>query len=299
MAVNPVHPLGPPVLDGTEITVDEALQQPTRITQTIMDLSLRKFLLDKVFSNGGAVTGGAVIYDEAVENELYTARDVEPIAPGGEYPLIDGERRAPKIAPVEKWGGKVNIFDEARDRNDSGLFSRKIRQLTNTIIRKNDARAMETLDAAVTAHSRTIEGTDWSKVVTAGSEASSAEDWPIADFAKVMEQSEVDELGIEFGLVILNPQEWGQLVTIYGGVTNLKAMLSDLGFDYFVSNRQTAGKAKFVAPGQVGGYRVEKPLTSFTYRNEDNDQTLVKASVRPVSYVDNPFAIIEVTKLAG
>src|SRR3954447_12651873 len=96
------HPLGPPTIAGTTITVDTMLNQPTRITRMIMDLTLQRFIADRVFASAGGVTGGAVIYDEATVNELYAARDVETIRPGMEFPIITSERQVPKIAPVEK-----------------------------------------------------------------------------------------------------------------------------------------------------------------------------------------------------
>jgi hypothetical protein len=295
----PHHPLGPPSVSGTEITVDVALNQPTRITRTIEDLTLRKFLIDKVFANGGGVNGGAVLYDVAEENELFLERDVEPIEPGGDYPVVTGKRRAPQMAPVEKYGGKVYIFDETRDRNDSATFARELRQLGNTIVRKINTITMAQLDAAVTAYGRTIEGNNWQAVKTAGSEASTASKWPLADLAHVSAQAEIDELGMTFGLIILNPQEFQALVTIYGGVGGFKAILADLGYDYYVTNRQTAGKAKAVVPQGVGQYKVEQPIQTLPYRDEDHDKTDIKGSVKPVGFVDNPFGIIELTKLAG
>lgn len=309
----PSHPLGPPTVSGPNLTVDLALQNPTRITRMIEDLTLQRFLLDRVFGNGGSVNGGAVIYEEAVLNELYgnatgtgpatgPVRDVESIAPGSEYPIFEAQRSVPKIAPVEKWGGKVFITDEARDRNEAALFQRKIRQLSNTIVRRLNLRAVEILDAAVSEHSRTGSSVDWSAVVTAGSSASSAEEWPIKTFADAMMQVEEDELGLDLDLVILNPQEYGQLITIYGGISNLRDLIGGLGFTIYVTNRQDAGKAKFVSSGNVGQYRVEQPLRTVTYRSgdgEDTDRTWVKSSVRPVMFVDNPFAVWEATGLAG
>jgi hypothetical protein len=51
------HPLGPPTVSGTSITVDTMLQQPTRVTRMIMDLTLERFVADRLFSSGGGVTG--------------------------------------------------------------------------------------------------------------------------------------------------------------------------------------------------------------------------------------------------
>ena len=56
---SPIHPLGPPTLSGNELTIDTMLNQPTRITNMIMDLSLQRFIIDRIFASAGGVTGGA------------------------------------------------------------------------------------------------------------------------------------------------------------------------------------------------------------------------------------------------
>src|SRR3954449_7556133 len=92
------HPLGPPTISGTLVTVDTMLNQPTRVTRMIMDLSLQRFIADRVFASGGGVTGGAVIYDQATQNWLYADRDVQRVSPGGQFPLVTGSRPTPQLA---------------------------------------------------------------------------------------------------------------------------------------------------------------------------------------------------------
>jgi hypothetical protein len=94
-AATVAHPLGPPVVSGTTITVDTMLNQATRVTRMIMDLTLQRFIADRVFASAGGVTGGAVVYDQALLNELYTDRDVQRVPPGGEFPIITSSRQAP------------------------------------------------------------------------------------------------------------------------------------------------------------------------------------------------------------
>src|SRR6266576_1596780 len=182
---NPVqHPLGAPTVSGTLYTVDMALNAPTRVTRTVMDLSLQRFFADRVFANTGGVTGGAVVYDELIANDLYLDRDIERVTPGDEFPIVTGSRRAPKVAEVEKWGGKFFVTIEARDRNDISVFTRNVRQLSNTIVRKINQRAVEVLEAAVQASpNRQVTGNSWGAVVTAGSSASNSTLWPGYDFA--------------------------------------------------------------------------------------------------------------------
>jgi hypothetical protein len=292
--VNPVaHPLGPPTISTTTMTVDTALQTPTRITRTLMDLSLQRFFADRVFASGGGVTGGAVIYDPLIANDLYLARDIERVAPGAEFPIVTSLRRAPSVALPEKWGGKFFILKEARDRNETSVFARQVVQLSNTLVRKINQRSVEVLDAAVAAGSRTIAGVNWQTVVTTGSSASNATLWPARDFAKVQQQAEVEELGIVYDLAIMNPQEYFQLATIYGAALN--DLLNSLGFDIFVTNRVTSGSFYVVAQGQVGEMRIESPLMTETWYEEATQRFWTQTSVRPLWFVDNQFAVLKVT----
>lgn len=290
------HPLGPPTVTNTTLTVDMALNSPQRITRMVMDLTKQRFFVDRVFSSGGGVTGGAVIYDELAGNDLYADRDVQRVAPGSEFPEVTFSRRAPKVAEVEKWGGKFFFTDEARDRNNVGEFTRAIRQLSNTIVRKINQRGVDVIEAAVTANSRTVVGNSWGSVVTTGASASAAALWPAFDFADANRQADVEELGVVYDLWIINPQEYLSLATVYG--PDLDAMLASVGYDLYVTNRVPAGTAYVVASGQVGEMRLEKPLGSETWRDPDGkEQTWVQSSVRPLFFIDNPYAVLKFTGL--
>jgi hypothetical protein len=274
------------------------LQQPTRITQMIMDLTQERFIADRVFSNAGGVTGGAVVYDQATLNQLYAARDVEKIAPGAEFPLVTAQRLRPRVAAVEKYGGKVFIVDEARDRNQSAVFTNQIRQLANTIVRKINQLAVATLLTEVTTWSQQVIGRNWSAVITAGTGASSASQYPARDFAYAQQIADQQELGVSFDLWILNPQEMAQLFTIYGSA-NLQALLDSMDLSIYSSPRVDPGTALVVASGQVGEMRVEKPLGTETWREPEEEKTWVQSGVRPVMYVTNPYSVIQFTGLAG
>jgi hypothetical protein len=292
------HPLGPPTLSGQLITVDLMLAQPTRITQMIMDLTLQRFIADQVFTSAGGVTGGAVVYDQATMNQLYTTRDVERVAPGSEFPLVTSPRLRPRVAQVGKWGGKVFITDEARDRNQTAVFTNQLRQLSNVIVRKINQIAVDTLAAEVTTYQQTFIARNWQAVITAGTSASSADQYPARDFAYAQEIADRQELGVNFNLWIVNPQEMAQLITIYGSA-NLSQLLSSMGISMYSSNRVAAGTAYVVATGQVGELRVEKPLGTETWREPEEEKTWVQASVRPVMYVTNPYSVLQATGLAG
>lgn len=295
---NPVaYPLAAPTVDGTLFTIDMALQQPTRVTRTLMDLTMQRFFADRVFTSAGGVTGGAVVYDELQANELYGTRDIKRVAPGDEFPIVIGERRVPKVAEVEKWGGKFFVTIEARDRNDVSVFTRNVRQLSNTIVRKINQRAVEVLDAAILEHGRIFTGVDWGAVITTGAGASNATEWPARDFGKAQAIADEEEMGITYTLWIMNPQEYFNLATIYG--STLSDLLSSLGLDIFVTNRVEPGTAYVIAEGQVGQMRIEQGLTTITWYEEETERFWTQSSVRPLWFVDNPFAILKAEGLAG
>jgi hypothetical protein len=290
---SPVHPLAAPTMSGAKITVDMMLKNPTRVTHMIMDLSLQRFISERLLADAGGVEGGAVIYDQTTANELYTKRDVKQVKPAGEFPIITSERLVPKVAEVEKWGGKVFIPVEARDRNQTATMTNKFRQLTNTIIRKNNQIAMAVVAAAITAGSRTMTGVDWGAVVTGGSSQSNNTIWPGADIIRGQTVADTEELGVSYDLLILNPVDYAVLAITYG--EGLNALLQRLGVNLYVSNRKAQGSGLLAAEQQAGERRTEKPLGTETWEDKDGRQvTWVQASVRHVMYVTNGFALLQI-----
>lgn len=294
-----VYPLGPPTITGTQFSIDIALANPTRvITPMIIDLTRLKFFVDRVFASAGGVTGGAVIYDMVVANQPFADRDVERVEPGTEFPIVSFSRPAPSAAQVEKWGGKFFFTDEARDRNDISQWTNANRQLANTIVRKINQRGVQILEALVAAYSRTVVGNNWSAVNTTFAAGSNYTLMPARDIAKAALQSQQEEMEINYNLWIMNPYQLFELEGIYGD--KLAALLSSLGISIFATNRVADGVAYAVAEGQVGEMRVEKPLSTETWRDPNGkEQTWVQSSVRPLMFGNNPYAVLKFTGLHG
>lgn len=284
------HPLGPPIISGNTVTVDAMLRQPTRITRMVMDLTAERFIADRIFASGGGVSGGAVVYDQATENELYLNRDVEAIAPAAEFPLIISDQLVPNVAEVEKWGAKTFITDEARDRNDTAQFTKLMRQLANTFVRKMNQRAIATLEAALAGGSRNVIGNNWS---TYNPETSPPTSSPAYDFGRAEMQASNEEMGKNYNLWLINPQEALNLTAIYGGALNAPGVPT-----FYSSPRVTAGTAYAIA-GAVGQMRIEKALGTVTWREDKTERTWVQSSVRPLWFVDDLFSILKFTGLAG
>ncbi|MCV7230673.1 major capsid protein [Mycolicibacterium komossense] len=294
------YPLGPPTVSGTTLTVDGALKQPGRITKRISDLTLQRFITTELFSQSGASTAsGAIIYDAVTANELYLKNDVEERGPTDEYPLVSSERLAPKVARSEDWGGKFPVSDEAVTRNDIVHLNNQTTQLANTIVRKVNQRAVAVLEDVIAnaGGAATIPGHDWSDIQTGGTSPTPMQERPLADLLGAQLAADVEELGIEYNVWIMNPQEWFNLQTAYDG--NAATILDKANVSTFVSNRVTAGTAYAAQRGQVGFLDYEKQLQTETWREPGKRTSWVQSFVMPIMGVTNVFAVKKITGLAG
>ena len=292
------YPMAGPVVTGSAITVELMLNQPTRITRYLSDISLRNYISPLFFATPGGVSGGAVVYDQLTLNDLFPTRDVQQVEPGAEFPVVTSDNPTPGTAVVEKHGGKFFVTDEARDRNDQGIIQREGRKLMNAMIRRQDARAVAIVDQAIAANpSQTVTGVNWSTVVTGGSGQSNAGAWPAADFTKVQLLADTQELGVEFNQWIVNPAQLAQFRLVYGD--KFESVLSAYGVAMTASNRVAVGTAYVLERQQVGEMRPEKALSTETWRENKTQRTWVQTDARYVQYVTNPFSVVRVTGLAG
>ena len=295
-----VNPLLAPTVTGTAITVDVLLNAPTRVTRIVNDLVMSNFFLDKVFSVGGDVQGGAVIYDQPEYLDVYTDRDIEQVAPGAEFPILGGRRIAPLVAQVQKFGGKFPITYEARRRNNMAVMTNQMRRVSNTIVRKMNQRAIAELNAVVAATGRTASSISWSAALTISTLNATPATRPARTFAQAMLEAEMNEAGYRYDTVIVHPNEAETLRSVYGDT--LDAMLSDQGInDMIVTPRAIAGTALILAGGGVGEMRLEEPLRTDIEQEgapEMREQWWVQSAVNPVVYVTDPYAVIQMTGIA-
>ncbi len=316
MTLNPSHhPLAGPEVDGTNYTVDLMLKEPTRITRYLSDLMLPKYFMHRIFSSGGSVSGGSVIYDQLTKNDLYSDRDVQNVEPGGEFPIVTSSRQAPRTAQVEKFGGKFEVLDEARDRNDPSSIKQETTKLSNTISRGIHIRGVRELEAAIDEYSSgdyadwtpdreapagkilgvTMAGASWkSGTTTKAADKTGATD-PSANFALAELRAEKIELGVNYNLWLVNPTDKTNFQMTYG--ENWENILKNWGVELQSSNIVPVGTAYAVAEGQVGETRLEKPLSTEAWRTPETESSWVQTSVRPIMFVTNPFSVLKITGL--
>ena len=303
MPASPVtFPLGPPSISGNQITVDQALANPTVITREIAQLADQKFFASRVFSPAGDVSGGAVLYElpPTTATDLFAERAIQEVEPGSEFPILTFLRGVPVVAKPKKIGGKFPVTKEARKRNNTRLISRAMVQAANTIALTLDAMALAVLDAAVSGNSRSVAGQSWSTAAAVTNVNVSGTNQPSSDLLSAKQTVELELRGHTLDSAILHPNQelsLGQIAERLG--TSIDAYLANVGItDWTVSPRQTAGKVKLYESGQVGGWANEFPLEEETWYEAEEQTDWYQWSVSPAMFVDDPYAIVELTGVA-
>lgn len=298
---NPVaQPLGGPSVSGTTITVDTLVASPTIINAQIRDLVAENqgYFAEDIFSTPGfSVEGGAILYTETLPQDLFLdpTQTIAPRAPGAEAPRVASLRRPPKVSRPESWSGSIEVTDEARRRNNVISIDTQFRTLSNTFADKLQTRAIETLNTAVTAWSRTVTSTvNWRAALTNGVPNADPVDLPQADFALVLNQFVTDKAGVRPDTLIIHPDDAMYLDLIYGD--KLPALLSRYGLTIRETILATEGSPLFVKRGQVGTMAFEKPLDTEYQRiaRRKTDEYIVEAT--PIFVAHDASAVVQ---LAG
>jgi len=291
---NVAYPPAPGAITGETLSVSVYLNNPTRVTRIVQALAAQRFIADLIFGPGPRVDGGAVQYDQVGANDLYLERDVEPIRPGAEYPILTDTAPIPKVAAVTKWGGRVFVTDENRDRNRYDVLNRELTKLANTIIRKVDAVAIAALDAAPIL---TLAGAPWT---------AAAAETVVGHLVDARALVDDADMGYAVDALLVNPASEAALLKKKEFRDALQAssptaILRDgtlgrvMSLDVFKSNRVPVGSAYVLQRRVVGGISDEAPLATKTYREEGADKTWLQGARRLVPYVTDPLAVVRIT----
>jgi hypothetical protein len=300
------YPLGPPSISGNQITVDQALANPTVITRDIAQLAEQKFFAHQVFSDAGGVEGGAVLFElpPSTATDLFAERGIQEVAPGEEFPLMTFLRGVPVLAKPRKLGGKWFVTKEQRKRNDVRVVQRAMTQTANTIALTLDAMAVAVLNAAITANSRTLAGTSWATAAAATVTTRAGNSGSTSDILSAKKLIDLEMRGHDLDSILIHPNQelsLGQVATNFG--TSIDKLFENAGIQNWSSSpRITAGTATLYESGQVGGWANEFPLEEEvdeeTVAEGGTQKTWYQWSVSPAMFVDDPYALLQLTGIA-
>lgn len=277
------------------ISVDQALEDPSVIAGRVADIASKNLLVESIFSvDSSPVSGGTVLFSKTLEKHLYMDEDASDRQPGDEYKVLYSVKPDLEAARVEDFGGKFATTDEARRRNQAVDFDNDVTRLANTITKKLNQRAIETVQAAEEAgetNQVAFVGVGWDGVNIEGDPTTitPTAQRPTAAIADAMATAEMQELGVVYKKMIVSPSTKASILTAYG--PNLQAMLDVYGLDMIVSNYVEDNKTYLIDPGQAGFVKYEEPLTIHNFRDEHRRLTWTQGYAMPVMGITLPSAI--------
>ncbi|WOF23835.1 hypothetical protein N8K70_03905 [Microbacterium betulae] len=295
-----------PSLDGSKITVEYLLNQPTIVQRLVRDIAAQRLIGGHLLTGRIDMTGsGAAVYE--VDNPIMVDEEPEVRDELAEYKLIDDSEAEPSIAQALSRGFASRISDQNISRNRLDVFGRKLRRMSNRAVFQFDSVIMSAIGSAVT-QTQAAAGA-WN---TTGADQ-------FLDL--LLAGAVIDELneGYEANTVVARPAKWARLVgslakTFAGaigtpdiiangnvlqvaGLTLLKSTHLPANTEVLVLDSTALGSIGFEAVG--GGYLGDPsdPLGIETkqFRLEDRDGWQIQVRKNGVPIVQEPRAAVKVT----
>lgn len=288
------YPWGAPVVSGTQITVETFLKTPPRVQRAIEAMTTQRFIANVIFGGGPQADGGAVVYDQVTQANLFLARDVQEIEPGATFPVLNDTELAPLVAIAKKYGGEVYLTDEAVRRDNRDKLGREMTRLRNTITRKVDTVAMAALRTAPI--NSMPASADWSTSTTD----------IIGDLATAIEMITGPDMGYDHpDTAFINPAQETDLLKKKDIREALPRERSDvpiatgrlgrlMGLDFVVTNRVNAGEIIICQRGIVGGISDEVPLYARPIPEPRSEVTFIHGARVVTPYVTDPKAVVRI-----
>lgn len=305
MTTSNVFPFGSPSVSGNNISVDDAMNNPTKITRTILDLAAQNFWMAKLLPNGGGVEGGAVIYERPnpTDTDLYpvTGRGFGEIAPGDEAPVLDFTRGVPMVAKPREIGGKFEMTRKAIKRNDVSQLKRNMQRMANHAQLVIETMGIAELAAVITSEARHVTADDtWDVLAALTLDSRAGDASPLQQALEVMITVEEEERGYKLDSVLLNTGDWSILVGYFGinggdGAAGLRGAFAQAGItNIYTTHRRTSGSALFFAEGGVGEMRWEFPLEELAWEDKDGKRSKwYQLDGSPTFIVADQYAMLE------
>lgn len=299
------YPLAQSDPNGTEFTIDSALNDPTRITRDIAQIAMQRFYMDRLMTPAGGVEGGALMFERApsVESDLYATRKFKVVEPMEEAPVLAFQRGIPMMARPRKLMGKFYISKEARKRNKVGELRRSMVQTANTLTRQIELLGLAEADAVVAAENRFTRlatGVTWRDFAATRVNDRLYNFGPVSDIMTLKATVDAEERGHNLNSAIINPLDALLVVQAYPTLTVQQVFASAGIPNVYETHRQRQGTVRFFEAGAFGEWRNEFPLDETVWVEERTDNTTwYQWSISPLFAVIDQFAYLELRNVNG
>ncbi|MGN0100754.1 MAG: hypothetical protein ACI39C_07425 [Dietzia sp.] len=301
------YPPPAPTVQGDNITANRFLNSNKLVARRVKELASERMIALALLTGRETTNSGSANIE--IDDELFTDRPVEQVAPGSEYSLTTIGDGTMQVIKTVKWGQDVPITDEAIARRAMSPVERALTKLVNTATTNVDQVALALLASSVTqSHAAAA---PWS----AGDEAD-----PLRDLLLAKAKIRALNLGYEPNALVVDDLTWAYLAS-NKAVTN--AMARETQSNPIVTGEyaQIAGLMIWPTPNapgpgawmvdttQLGGLLTEDlgggyvragdAVETKSIREDKTDSWLVRARAVCTPYVTAPNAAIRITGVSA
>lgn len=286
------QPLGGATVQGTTVTVDTYVNPPTKIPALIRSLVAEEegYFIERVFGTlGSPIQGGSLIVEETFPEDFFLPAGGEPAprAPGTEAPNLASMRHEPKVRRPESWAGRIEVTDEAKQRNNVIAVRNQFTKAANTFADIIQRRGIEVLMEAIEDWERVGEAkVNWHEKHESGVQNADPQKMPHYDVALVLKQFFDDKVGVRPNTILCNTEENLFLDLWYPGIgttLSVDGMLSKYGITQIIPTPLVdKGKVIFTKAGAPGVIGWELPMSQEFVREGIRKTDVYVLECRPV-----------------
>lgn len=298
---NVTFPLDPTqVVDG-KVSLDLLVKEPTHISKYISNL-VQANLVSQFLYTSTAANGGAILFDQLVENKATADRNPGVIAPGAEFPMLGTSNGEPIVRGVVKTGGKYEITREAQLRNDPTVLQRNAQRVANTMVKDIDRRAFAAITNDLAKFDGALEfaSTGWAAATNVAKDTKTAvtgEGQIVSDLLDAKLLVEETGLGYSPDTLVLSPQARTAMQKLLG-LDNWQGVLNSLGLSaYTTTALADPGEALLLQRRAVGVMGVEDPISTDNQYIKARQVTEFYTWATLAFGVTDPLAVVKITGL--
>jgi hypothetical protein len=290
------YPAGAPTTLGTRLTVDRLLKSPTVLAKRIVT-DTTPFLSDLLF-RPGSTDSGTIVYAESETEDRYPSRgDIQEIAPGAAYPLVDSAEGADQVALSTKFGAGFVVTDEARRRNNLNVIAKGTQKVRNALLRQDAARCLAAFEAKVPDVPSVGA---WTTTKIWKTDLLQAKATIVAlrlgynpDTVLISPQTETDLLLLD-DLQNWSPRENKALNPLYA-----PSIAGLLGFNWIVNEFVDDDQAILLQTNVTGANIIEQDYSVRVAREETRGRDVVIADKWSVPIIDEPGSALIITGISS
>ncbi len=287
------YPPVPAALTGDVETISRFLNMPTFVPRALRTLNEQRYIGDVLLSGRVRPSGGAVLYEQT--ESIYADRtDLDPVGPGGEFPLSTVGRGPALIASVLKRGLDTYVTLEDIQRLNFNPVDRALIKLANSLVRNVDGVCLAAINAS---------GIQTLAATTAWSAAGAK---ILLDLLTAVAKINALNQGYQADTLVLDDFHYATLMNDQTVQTAMRRETTDnpiytgqmgriAGLDIMVTNNGPNSAAALVLDRKVlGGIADERPQTGGSFYLPETEKWRLRALRTMVPFVVEPQAGVSV-----